>query len=214
MYQALVFFSKKEEERDLSTLGVKPQEIPFRQHSCFRLRQPSFHWIISDEVVTESEELETFWFFRLRFRRAYDYAYDSDFRFSLGHKLSYDSDYDSDSDSVASENQLLGVDKRQLANTVGRLTRQKRTWKFCAFSTYGRLGFSTQQTVPIVFFLEIFLCRKVALIFSWEAVVFGWCSLFPVTIEAGYTYNKLNIWPIRFKFGHQKDLWETFTLTA
>ena len=48
--------------------------------------------------------METFWFFRLRFRRAYDSAYDSDFRFSLGHKLSYD--YDSDSDSVAaSENQ-------------------------------------------------------------------------------------------------------------
>ena len=51
--------------------------------------------------------MKTFWFFRLRFRRAYDSAYDSDFRFSLGHKLSYDSDYDSDSDSVASENQPL-----------------------------------------------------------------------------------------------------------
>ena len=51
--------------------------------------------------------METFRFFRLRFRRAYDSAYDSDFRFSLGHKLSYDSDYDSDSDSVASENQPL-----------------------------------------------------------------------------------------------------------
>ena len=51
--------------------------------------------------------METFWFFRLRFRRAYDSAYESDFRFSLGLKLSYDSDYDSDSDSVASENQPL-----------------------------------------------------------------------------------------------------------
>ena len=51
--------------------------------------------------------MKTFWFFRLRFRRAYDSAYDSAFRFSLGHKLSYDSDYDSDSDSVASENQPL-----------------------------------------------------------------------------------------------------------
>ena len=56
---------------------------------CFLLRQPSFHWIISDGVVTESEEMETFWFFRLRFRQAYDSAYDSDFRFSLGHKLFY-----------------------------------------------------------------------------------------------------------------------------
>ena len=51
--------------------------------------------------------METFLFFRLRFRRTYDSAYDSDFRFSPGHKLSYDSDYDSDSDSVASENQPL-----------------------------------------------------------------------------------------------------------
>ena len=49
--------------------------------------------------------METFWFFWLRFRRAYDSAYDSDFRFSLGRKLSYDSVYDSDYDSVASENQ-------------------------------------------------------------------------------------------------------------
>ena len=89
---------------------------------CFRLRQLSFHWIISDGVVngirrngnvltsdSDSDELMTptrLWLrsdFRLRFRRAYDSAYDSDFRFSLGHKLPYDSDYDSD--SVASENQ-------------------------------------------------------------------------------------------------------------
>ena len=49
--------------------------------------------------------METFWFFWLRFRRAYDSAYDSDFWFSPGHKRSYDSAYDSDSDSVASENQ-------------------------------------------------------------------------------------------------------------
>ena len=51
--------------------------------------------------------METFWFFWLRFRRAYDSAYDSDFWFSLGHKRSYDSAYDSDSNSVASENQPL-----------------------------------------------------------------------------------------------------------
>ena len=49
--------------------------------------------------------METFWFFWLLFRRAYDSAYDSDFLLSLGHKRSYDSAYDSDSDSVASENQ-------------------------------------------------------------------------------------------------------------
>ena len=58
--------------------------------------------------------METFWFFWLRFRRAYDSAYDSDFWFSLGHKRSYDSAYDSDSDSVASENQPL--EKKTLHN--------------------------------------------------------------------------------------------------
>ena len=47
--------------------------------------------------------MEMFWFFWLRFRRAYDSAYDSDFWFSLGHKRSNDSD----SDSVAGENQFL-----------------------------------------------------------------------------------------------------------
>ena len=53
--------------------------------------------------------METFWFFRLRFHRAYDSAYDSDFWFSLGHKRSYHSAYDSY--SVASENQPLLEDK-------------------------------------------------------------------------------------------------------
>ena len=51
--------------------------------------------------VSESVKIKTFWFFWLRFRRAYDSAYDSDFWFSLGHKRSYDSN----SDSVASVNQ-------------------------------------------------------------------------------------------------------------
>ena len=51
--------------------------------------------------------METFLFFRLRFRRAYESAYDSDFWFSLSSKRSYDSAYDSDSDSVARENRPL-----------------------------------------------------------------------------------------------------------
>ena len=42
-----------------------------------------------------SEEMEAFWSFRLRFRRAYDSDSDSDFWFSLGHKLSCDSVSDS-----------------------------------------------------------------------------------------------------------------------
>jgi len=48
--------------------------------------------------------METFGFFWLRLRRAYDSAYDSYFLFPLGHKQSYDSVYDSDSESVANEN--------------------------------------------------------------------------------------------------------------
>ena len=36
----------------------------------------------------ESEEKETFWFFWLWFRWAYDSSYASNFRFSLGHKCS------------------------------------------------------------------------------------------------------------------------------
>ena len=51
--------------------------------------------------------METLWFFRLRFRRAYDSAYDSDFWFSKGHKRSHDYAYDSDSDFAASLNQAL-----------------------------------------------------------------------------------------------------------
>ena len=47
--------------------------------------------------------METFWFFWLQFR----HAYDSNFWFSLGHKRSYNCTYNSDSDSVASENQPL-----------------------------------------------------------------------------------------------------------
>ena len=48
--------------------------------------------------------METFWFFWLQFRSAYDSVYASYFGFSLGHKRSYDSAYNSDADSVASEN--------------------------------------------------------------------------------------------------------------
>ena len=52
----------------------------------------------------ESEEMEMFWFFQLRFRRAYDSAYDSD--------------YDSDSDSVANENQPLVKSNKQQTNCL------------------------------------------------------------------------------------------------
>ena len=65
--------------------------------------------------------METFWFFLLRFRWAYDSAYDSDFRFSLGHKLTYDYDYNYDSDSVASEDQPL-------------VNSPKKCWKMATFT--------------------------------------------------------------------------------
>ena len=58
--------------------------------------------------------METFWFFWLQFRRAYESAYNSDFWFLLGHKRSYDSAYDSDSD--ASENQPWDSIKPQTAH--------------------------------------------------------------------------------------------------
>ena len=50
---------------------------------CFRLRQPSFHWIISDGVVKGNRKKwkrsdSSNWS-----RRAYDSLYNSDFRFSL-----------------------------------------------------------------------------------------------------------------------------------
>ena len=53
--------------------------------------------------------METLWFFRLRFRRAYDSTYDSDFWFTMSQALLYDSAYASDFDSVASENQPLCI---------------------------------------------------------------------------------------------------------
>ena len=65
-------------------------------------------WFSLDHKRSQ-KKMETFWFLRLRFRRAYDSAYDSDFLFSQGHKRSYDSAYDSDanSDSVANANHPL-----------------------------------------------------------------------------------------------------------
>ena len=71
--------------------------------------------------------METFWFFWLRFRRAYDSAYDCDFWFSLGHKRSYDSAYDSDSDSVASENQPLELVHTSDANASAKIRKQEWT---------------------------------------------------------------------------------------
>ena len=51
--------------------------------------------------------METFWFFRLQFRRAYDSAYDSN------------------SDSVASENQPLLLASRDFVVEMSAIQRQK-----------------------------------------------------------------------------------------
>ena len=64
-----------------------------------------------DNLVFTTEKMKPFWFFWVKFCRAYDSSYDSDFQFLIARKCSYnpdyDSDSDSDSDSVASENQPL-----------------------------------------------------------------------------------------------------------
>ena len=86
--------------------------------------------------------METFWFFRLRFRRAYDSAYDSLFRFSLGHKRSYVSDYDSDSVSVASENQPLGHNSSRLQKQNGANLKMTNLQSELIFS---RLCFITRK---------------------------------------------------------------------
>ena len=51
----------------------------------------------------ESEEMETFWFLRLPFRRAFWLWLQ--LQFSLGHSHPFDSNYNLDYDSIASENQ-------------------------------------------------------------------------------------------------------------
>ena len=75
--------------------------------------------------------METFWFFWLWFRLAYD---------SLGHKRSYDSH----SDSVASKKQPLENDpshpeKSQMSGSIAGITTRKTFWvvhlPFCLFST-------------------------------------------------------------------------------
>ena len=97
--------------------------------------------------------METFWFFRLRFRRAYDSAYDSDFRFSLGHKLSYDSDYDSDSDYVASENQPLTMSAwRVKRDTTQRYWSGLISRRLDVELNIAQIPVLTPMSMPIVIF--------------------------------------------------------------
>ena len=74
---------------------------------CYRLRQFGFHCITSGRSQKRSrKKMSTFWFFRLRFRWAYDTPYDCDLWFSLDHMRSYDSDF------VDSQNQPLTAIER------------------------------------------------------------------------------------------------------
>ena len=63
-------------------------------------------WFSLDRERSQ-KKMETFWFFWLRFRLAYDSAYDSYFWYSLSHKRSCHSSFDSD--SGAWENHPLGA---------------------------------------------------------------------------------------------------------
>ena len=90
----------------------------------------------------ESEEMKTFWFFRLRFHRAYDSTYDSDFRFSLYHKRSYDSDYD----YVVSESQSLIYSRTNRVLSIGF---EPMAWSNCAlFSCLSTLFHCSTRTFP------------------------------------------------------------------
>ena len=100
--------------------------------------------------------METFWFFRLRFRQAYDSAYNSDFRFSLGHKLSYDADFDSDCD--ASENQPLTCNPKDTEwgpkcnPTVTKHTHKWRT-NVCLLFVLVKLLFTSMLSLQAKFSL-------------------------------------------------------------
>ena len=61
----------------------------------FRLRQSSFHWIISDGVINGIRRNENVLILPTPILSSLWLRYDPDFRFSLDHKRSYDSDYDS-----------------------------------------------------------------------------------------------------------------------
>ena len=97
--------------------------------------------------------METFWFFRLRFRRAYDSAYDSDFWFSLSHKRSYDSAFDSDadSDSVASENHPLTCISSRITAHFWTSDENTASWPDKLRGTPDKYGWGRAECFQIFF---------------------------------------------------------------
>ena len=84
------------------------------------------------------------------------------------------------------------------------------------------------NTLKYYMYTVVMWCR-------WLFKIVNYCLLFPKLIKSSLSpdsaingtnlyalimpygtkcYNKLNIWPIHFKFGQQKDLREIFTLEA
>ena len=96
--------------------------------------------------------MKTFWFFRLRFRRAYDSAYDYDFRFSLGHKRAYDSD----NDSVASKEPDLVIILHFVWNQ-----KTKDMWKLFAFLPLQSVCLQTYTEYRMFFFfMKLEICLR------------------------------------------------------
>ena len=83
--------------------------------------------------------METFWFFWLWFRHAYDSAYDSDFLFSLGHKRwTYNSTYNSESITREKQPQVIIKKNSSTITDFGlnlqiycSFQKKKKTGKFC-----------------------------------------------------------------------------------
>ena len=97
-HRFLIRFKKKSgRTKPITVLKSGPCDwlvLPF----LFRLRQSSFHWIISDGVVNGIGKNGNVLIILTPIPSSlcqYDPAYDSDFRFSLDLECSYDSDSDS-----------------------------------------------------------------------------------------------------------------------
>ena len=114
------------------------------------------------------KKMETFCFFRLRFRprRAYDSAYDSDFWFSQGYERSYDAAYDSDSDSAASLNQPL------LQLKLWRVLEHPQRSDYQASRCLSGMAFSIYKVVRVP--CQSQLDRPLSTILAWikEVVIF------------------------------------------
>ena len=114
--------------------------------------------------------MEPFWFFRLRFRRAYDSAGDSDFWFSQRRKRSYDSD------SVASENQPLqeSLNKRKIQFSFSKSVRVRlRESANTEFDWEVKRGFKKASVIRAVRWRECPLAESWLYIYAKVLVVWS-----------------------------------------